>query len=251
MKGHVLKKLAASFILAFSTALSYGSDLPQAGLESRTPFKIPLAKITIAFDEQTKGYNQVRVSFDESGSYAVIAPGDDKLVKKGKNSDETVTYKEIPEKAYQISDFEAKQIGAVCRTLVPTLGEFENSLKNQAWGIVLFLDAYFPRFLRGFHVMICAAKGSVEALPRSALVSEDDYDVSENSPKSDMRVNMWRSSDDNIMKLRIAARELTHQTKEWQKKELDNSKRNPEFSYSTEFDRAFTAFVKNYLGKIQ
>jgi len=246
-----LKKLAASLILAFSAALSYGSDLPPEGLEPRTPFRIPLAKIAIAFDDETRGHNRVRISFDESGSYAIIAPGDDMLVKKSRRGDETTVYKESPEKAYQLSDFEAKQISAVCRTLISTLGEFENALKNQAWGRLLYLDAYFPRFLRGFHVMICAAKGSTEALPRAALVSENEYDVSVNSLKSDARVNMWRSSDDNIMKLRIAARELAHQTKEWQKKELDNSKRNPEFSYSTEFDRAFTSFVRNYFGRPQ
>lgn len=244
-----MKKLAASLIIAFTAALSYGDDLPAENLEPRTPFKIPLAKIAITLDEESKGYNQVRVSIDESGSYAVIALGDDIFVKKSKQGNESTVYKESPEKAYQLSDFEAKQISAVCRTFIATLGEFENSLKNQAWGKILYLDAYLPRFLRGFHVMICAAKGSIEALPKSALVSEDDYDASENSLKSDSRVNTWRSHDDNIIKLRISARELAHQAKEWQKKELDNSKRNPEYSYSTEFDRAFTAFVKNYFGR--
>jgi len=215
----------------------------------RTPFRIPLARIAVAFDEETRGYNQVRISFDESGSYAIIAPGDDRFVRVSRRGDENTVYRESPEKAYQLSDFEAKIISDVSRTLISALNEFENSLKNEAWGRLLYLDSYFPRFLRGFHVMICAAKGSTEALPRSALVSEDDYDVSTSSPKSDVRVNMWRSSEDNIMKLRIAARELAHQTREWQKKELNNSKRNPEFSYSTDFDRAFTAFVRNYLGR--
>ena len=243
-----MKKFAAGIILAFSAALSYGSDQPK-DLEPRTPFRVPLARIAIAFDEETKGHNRVRITLDESGSYAVIAPGDDMFVKKGRRGDETTVYKESSEKAYQLSDFEARQISAVCRTLVTTLGEFENALKNQTWGRLLYLDSYFPRFLRGFHVMICAAKSSTEALPRSALVSEDDYDVSVNSPKSDARIKMWRSNDDNIVKLRIAAGELSHQTKQWQKKELDNSKRNPEFSYSTDFDRAFAAFVRNYLGR--
>ena len=246
-----MNKFAVSLILALSASLSYGSDQPPEGLEPRTPFRVPLARIAITFDEASRGHNQVRISFDESGSYAVIAPGDDMFVKKGRRGDENTVYKESAEKAYQLSDFEAKQISAVCRTLISTLGEFESALKNQAWGRLLYLDAYFPRFLRGFHVMICAAKGSTEALPRAALVSESDYDASANSPKSDARINKWRSNEDDIMKLRIAARELAHQTKEWQKKELDNSKRNPEYSYSTEFDRAFTAFVRNYLGRAQ
>jgi len=50
------------------------------------------------------------------------------------------------------------------------------------------------------------------------------------------------------MKLRIAAKELAFQAKQWQKKELNNSKRTPELSYSDGFDQAFTSFVKIYFG---
>jgi hypothetical protein len=243
-----MKLLAVGLILTFYAALSYGDDPPPEKLERRTPFRIHLAKISVAFDEQTRGHNQVHITFDESQSYAVIAPGDDMFVRKNRYGNQTTVYSEIPEKAYQLSDFEAKQISRVSKGFISTLEEFEKSIKNGDWGKCLYLDAYFPRFLRGFHVMICAAKGSREALPRNALVMEGDYDVSLNSKKSDTRVNMWRESSDKTMKLRIAARELAHHAREWQKKELDNSKRNTEYSYSSDFDRAFTSFVKNYFG---
>ena len=243
-----MKLLAVGFlILAFFAALSYGKEEPE-GLLRRTPFKIPLARITVIFDEETRGYNRVRINFDESQSHTIIARGDDMFVRRTKHGGDTTVYRETPEKAHQLSDFEAKQISRACRTLTAALEEFEKALKNEEWGKCLYLDAYFPRFLRGFHVMINAARNSSDALPRSSLVLEDDYDVSINSPKSDARINMWRGDSENIMKLRIAAKELAHHTKEWRKKELDNSKRNPEYSHSTNFDRAFTSFVRNYFG---
>jgi hypothetical protein len=114
----------------------------------------------------------------------------------------------------------------------------------------LYLDAFFPRFLRGIHTMMCAAKDSPEALPQSALVRDEDYDVSLNSPKSDARIKMWQTDKDRIMKLRISTQELIIQTKKWQESELTNTKRSPELSYSGEFDRAFTSFVRNYFGYV-
>jgi hypothetical protein len=99
--------------------------------------------------------------------------------------------------------------------------------------------------------MMCAAKDSPEAMPRSALVNENDFDNSENSPKSDARIKMWQTDKDRIMKLRIASKELIKHTKEWQKNELNDPKRNPEISYSGSFERAFTAFVKNYFGYVK
>jgi len=133
---------------------------------------------------------------------------------------------------------------------VATLEEYEVIIKTQNWGRALYLDSYFPRFLRGMHTLMCAAKDSPEALPQSALVRDEDYDVSLNSPKSDARIKMWQTDKDRIMKLRISTQELIIQTKKWQASELDNPKRNPELSYSGEFDRAFTSFVRNYFGYV-
>jgi len=255
MKPYTAKCLAAAVIMVLAAAAVCGqggassasSADSAAALAPREQFKVPLAKINISFDNARKKYNQVKIYFDSDDGYTVIAPGDDMLVKK---NGESVVYKELPQVTYFISDFEAKAINQVCRTLVSTLEEYENIIKTKNWGRALYLDAYFPRFLRGVHTMICAAKDSPEALPQSALVRDEDFDVSQNSPKSDARIKMWQTDKDRIMKLRISAQELIIQTKKWQSSELNNSKRNPELSYSGEFDRAFTSFVRNYFGYV-
>jgi len=218
-----------------------------AGVAPRTPFKIPLAKIAVTFNNNTNKYDQVRINFDDNDAY-IIAPGDDMLSRRG---GESTVYRELNQNSYQLSDFEAKTISRVCRTLIAALEEYEAILKNENWGKALYLDSYFPRFLRGFHVMMCAAKESPEALPRGALVPEDAFDNSENSPKSDARINMWKTEKDRIMKLRIASKELVSQIKQWQKDELNDTKRNPEISASGNFERTFTAFVKNYFGYVK
>jgi hypothetical protein len=254
LKPYTAKRLAAAALAVLAAVAVRGQGGAAASsadstvaLAPREQFKVPLAKINIAFDNTRKKYNQVKIYFDSDDGYTVIAPGDDMLVKK---NGESVVYKELPQVTYFISDFEAKAINQVCRTLVSALEEYENIIKTKNWGRALYLDAYFPRFLRGVHTMICAAKDSPEALPQSALVRDEDFDVSQNSPKSDARIKMWQTDKDRIMKLRISTQELIIQTKKWQASELNNSKRNPELSYSGEFDRAFTSFVRNYFGYV-
>jgi len=239
VKFAVLKPLTAFCTVLFAAALYVKADVAP-----RTPFKVPLAKIAVTFNNTTNKYDQVRINFDEGEAY-IIAPGDDILSKK---SGENTVYRELNQNSYQLSDFEAKTISRVCRTLIAALEDYETILKNENWGKALYLDSYFPRFLRGFHVMMCAAKESPEALPRAALVPEEAFDNSENSPKSDARINMWKADKDRIMKLRIASKELVSQIKLWQKDELNDPKRNPEISASGSFERTFAAFVKNYFG---
>ncbi|MCL2183490.1 MAG: hypothetical protein FWB85_08485 [Chitinispirillia bacterium] len=235
------------FVFAAAAHGNNGAPADATGVAPRVPFKVQLARISISFDNSTNKYDQVKIQFDDSEAHSVIARRDDSQV--AKNGQATV-HREQPQTAFMLSDFEAKTISQVNRTLLATLEEFGSIVKNQNWGRALYLDSYFPRFLRSYHVMICAAKDSPEALPRGALVRDEDYDVSLNSPKSDARIKMWQTDKDRIMKLRISTQELIIQTKNWQKDELNNPKRNPELSYSGEFDRAFTSFVRNYFGYV-
>ncbi|MFP4014381.1 MAG: hypothetical protein ACLFVQ_09875 [Chitinispirillaceae bacterium] len=217
-------------------------------LAPRKEFNIPLAKLRVAFDEQTGQKDMVRISFGRSDEQIIITTLNDYVEKRKKHGKKTVTYRESVEKAYQLSDFEAKHINNVCKTMQKTLHYLEGDLKRKRWGKCLYLDAYLPRFLDGFHTLICAAKSSADALPRHAKAPPDAYDISENSPKSDKRINSWRADEDKRMKLRIATKELIYQIKRWRKKELNNRKRNKALSYSDNFDRAFTAFVHTYFG---
>jgi hypothetical protein len=236
-----------SLAILLAAAIAYAEPADASSVAPRVPFKLQLARINVVHDEVTKKFNRVKIYFDDSDAHSIIAPGDDAQVKR---NGETTIYRELPGRTYLLSDFEARTISQVCRSLIVTLEEFENILKTKNWGRALYLDSFFPRFLLGFHVMICAAKDSPDALPSTALVREEDYDVSMNSPKSDARIQMWQTDKDRIMKLRISAQELIIQTKKWQKDELNNAKRNPELSYSGDFDRAFTSFVRNYFGYI-
>lgn len=234
-------------IVAF-TALgqSFAQKAPE--LAPRKEFDIPLAKLKVAFDEQTGQKDMVKIRFGRSNEQIIISTLNDYVEKRKKHGKETITFRESVEKAYQLSDFEAEHIDDVCKTMQKTLDDFEGDLKRKRWGKCLYLDAYLPRFLDGFHTLICAAKSSADALPRHAKAPADAYDVSESSPKSDQRINSWRADEDKRIKLRIATKELVYQTKKWRKKELNNKKRNKALSYSDSFDRAFTAFVHTYFG---
>jgi hypothetical protein len=57
---------------------------------------------------------------------------------------------------------------------------------------------------------------------------------------------MWQTQNDQLLKLRIVAKELVYEVKEWQKKEIDSPGRNKEISYGKKFEEAYTLFVKLY-----
>ena len=103
-----------------------------------------------------------------------------------------------------------------------------------------------PRFLKRFYFLVCAARNSPHALPRIARIPDEEYDVSLNSPKSDRRVMMWQQEKDYIIKMRIISKELAFQLKKWQKKELDNSRRNLDVAYSAKAEEAYGLFVRMY-----
>jgi hypothetical protein len=216
----------------------------------RTPFSVPLANLSVSFNDETHVFEKVRVSFgapgDDDNYYCLIAPGADFEVKVSKEGRQKFVHGEAPDKAYMISDFEAEVLNKVCKTFVSTLEIFEKDLQHEKWDRLLYLDSYFPRFLRGFYYLYCSARNSPYALPKGICIPDTVYDVSLTSPKSDERIRLWRQTPDNIIKLRIISKELIYQIKDWQDKELDNSKRNIEVSYGKKFEEAFTLFVKIY-----
>lgn len=154
-------------------------------------------------------------------------------------------FREDPERAYQISDFEAKILDKVTRTFIAALDQFEDNLHRGRWGRCLYLDAYLPRFLKGFYYLYCASRNSVDAMPVSARVADSLYEVSLSSLSSDARINQWRQND-NAIKLRIVTKELIFQLESWQKKEVGNPKRDPEMTTGRELENAFALFVRSY-----
>jgi hypothetical protein len=219
--------------------------LPAQSLQPREEYHIPLAKLSVSFDEETHAFQKVRISYEGQDDYSTIARNDDQFVHVTRNGVEKHLYQEPWDQAFAISDFEARELDHVCKTFIETLKGFEGDLQKERWGRCLYLDAFMPRFLRGFYYLYCAARNNIEALPLSARVADSMYDVSLNSPVSDARLAAWRTGD-NIIKLRIITKELAYQLETWQKKELENPKRNKEISYGADLEEAFSLFVRTY-----
>ena len=180
-----------------------------------------------------------------SDDQVFIGMYDDMYIKYTSSGREKVLYRELPEKASFISKFEAKNIIKINKYFISALDVFENLLQKNNWGRCLYFDAYFPHFLSGYYSLICAARNSDCALPISARVPEQEFDVSLSSPKTDARINRWRSAPDTIIKLRIACKELSHQLKLWEKN-LDKVKDNEDTATPKELEEALVGFVRVY-----
>jgi hypothetical protein len=219
-------------------------------LGKRSSFSIPLARLSVSFDDKTHVFEKVKVSFDSdddpSDNYAFIEPGSDFEIKNTNTGIQKTIHAEEPDKAFIISDFESGILNRTCKSFVNTLEIFERDLQKQHWERCLYLDAYFPRFLKGFYYLYCAVRNSPYALPKSICISDSLYDISLASLKSDVRIKSWRQKPEYIVKLRIITKELIYQIKDWQKKELDNPGRNVEVASGKKFEEAFSAFVKIY-----
>jgi hypothetical protein len=80
-------------------------------------------------------------------------------------------------------------------------------------------------------------------------VPESAFDVSLTSPKSDERINRWRAQQNHVLKLRIISKELAFQLQEWDRKVLDNSKRDHELFFDTKVKEAFSLFIRLYFNQ--
>jgi hypothetical protein len=217
----------------------------------RSSFTIPLARLSVSFDERTHVFEKVKVSpggsdDNSSDDCWIIAPITDFEIRTSRDGRQKFVHAEAPDKAYIISDFEAMVLNKVCKSFASTLEIFEKDLQKKHWNQCLYLDAYFPHFLKGFYYLYCAARNSPYALPRSACIPDSLFDISLTSTKSDERVKNWQQQTDYVIKLRIITKELMYQIKEWQKKEIDNPSRNVEVQAGKVFEEAFTLFVKLY-----
>jgi len=214
----------------------------------REEFPLELPKLFVSMDDETKEFDGVRVTFPpDYADQVFVGTYDDMFIKNTSNGREKVLYRELPEKAGFFTKFEAKNIIKVNDYFSNTLEDFEKLLQKNSWGRCLYLDAYFPHFLSGYYSLIGAARNSECALPFGARVPADEFDVSQNSLKTDARINRWRSSPDTIIKLRIASKELAHQLKVWEKN-LDKAKDNEDTVTPREMEDALVFFVRAYFG---
>jgi hypothetical protein len=238
----VTKKTSTIFLCLFSFLIICQSD---AEVEKRRPFQVPLAIITPAFNSDGK-LEEVFVTFEGQHEGWAVSFADDRYVKDTKRIRIDHTYKETPTQYYLISPFEAEVLNRVCLSWEETLKIFEHQLKNNDWGRCLYLDAYFPPFLKGFYYLYCSSKSSFSVLPQITNINDSLFENSFNSMKSDNRIAAWRSNNEHIIKLRIAAKELDYQIEKWRKTDLDNPSRDAWEDHSKEFINSFELFVRLY-----
>lgn len=212
----------------------------------REAFNIPLAKLAVSYDDETGLFDKVRITYDNSPDNVYITRYGDQYIHNTKQGREKHVYPEAPEKAYLITEFEAKHVVRISKGLIETLEMFEKDLQKNKWDRCRYLDSYLPRFLRGYYMLLCAARNNPEALPKIALIPESEYDVSLNSPKSDNRVEQWMKHPEQLLKLRIITKEFIYQLKKWQKDELNNPRKGSDLSYDDNFEEAFSLFIRIY-----
>ena len=243
MLGGVTLLYAGPFAYAQTGDLSKALEL-----QPREEFSLELPKMFVSMDDETREFNGVRMTFPPDFEDQIfIGTYDDMYIKTTSDGREKVLYRELPEKAGFFSKFEAKNIIKVNKYFISALEVFEKLLQKNTWGRCLYFDVYFPHFLCGYYSLMCAARNSDCALPIGARVPEQEFDVSQNSPKTDARINRWRSSPDTIIKLRISSIELAKQLKMWDKN-LDKVKDNEDAAIVKELEDALLAFVRVYFG---
>lgn len=232
--------LVKSFLCIICIAAFFAAG----ALEQRKEFNVPLAFMTVSFDERHE-CQEVFITFGSSEEGFGISSGDDRYVKDTRRMRTDEIFREQRGQENLLSPFEAKVINHVCSTFGSTLDIFESDLKAQRWNRLLYLDGYFPPFFKAFYYLLTSARDD-NALPAVVNIPDSLFDNSLVSPKSDNRIAFWRGSPDHTMKLRIAAKELMYQIKQWQKLELANPKRDAFEDHSEKFVEAYELFIRLY-----
>jgi hypothetical protein len=246
----IMSLLSASLfiIILAGGSLSFGqaADVDNAPqLQTREEFSLDLPKISSCVDQETNEFSGVRITYPDDENQIVIGTGDDMEIKNSSSGREKTLHREPPEKTGFLSKFEVKQIIKVNKYFISGLETYEKLLQKKSWPRLLYFDAYFPHFMNGYYYLLCAARNSESALPLGARIPEEEFDVSLNSPKTDVRINRWREAQDTIIKLRITSKELAHQIKLLQDN-LGKVKDNEDIDTPRELENTLVAFVRIY-----
>ncbi len=216
-------------------------------LEKRQEFSIPLAKLSVGTDNISGKYNKVKIVYSDEKVQAIITAENDIGIKITNKGSEKSLFREDASRSYEISRFEAQEIGKVCKSLIHTLEIFERDLKDAKFDQIRYLDGYFPKFLKNFKILLQLAQGSTEFRQINKLIPDAAFDISLSSPKTDVRIKRWQLQPEYIMKLRITAKELIYQLKEWESKELAGRK-IPDVTKAAKAEQILDLFIKVYFG---
>lgn len=237
------------FLIAVSLIIRICAKTDSLEVLPRDPFNIHLANLSLSTNEKNGACEKVRIKYADSKDQVVITPLDDMYIKYSRNGSEKITYRENINDAYIISSFEAQQLILVSKSLLATLEQFEKYLHDREWGKCLYLDSFLPRFLKGYYYLINIAQCSSDALPESAKVADSLFDISLNSLKSDNRIRKWQLTQDSLVKLRIATKELIYQIRAWQQETSKKGKNNAEIQISKDFAHSLGLFVSIYFNE--
>lgn len=218
-------------------------------LHDREAFSVPLAKIGTGYDKTTDEVDMVRITFSGSDNQYIISRFDDVMITNPRTNSRKIIYRETADKAYCLSNFERKCLQRVFNSLIATLTIFEHDLAKQHWGRLVYLDAFFPRFLHGLQLAVCTARNSADPSFSSSYIAGSEYDVSLYSEKSDRRINWWVDHPAYTLQLRFVAKELTYQIKILQKKMLAKNKMQCKETLWRSYDDVFNLFAKVYFNK--
>lgn len=217
-----------------------------AAYEKRKPFPVPLAIVVPFFDSQTGRLDEVFVTYGNQNEGWTISKLQDRYIKDTRRKSREHIHREYPHMANFLTDFEVEVLNKVCDTFIRTLAVLERDLERKRWDKCLYLDGHMTLFLKGFYYLFTAARRSKGALPASTRLPKS---LPNDTLKADMRIQTWRSNPDQVIKLRISIKELVFQIQQWQKKELDNPKRDLWDDHSLKFAQSYELFIKLYFNK--
>lgn len=233
-----------TLLLLLLSGLGISVSQADSTLKPRS-FRIPLALITTLFDENNS-FVEAFVTYGNTSEGWAIGMVDDRYVKDTKRERVDHFYRERRTSAHYLSPFEAKVLEEVVSRLEETCVIYEKDLKHQRWDRLLFLDSYFPTFFRGFFYLYSAAHNSFSALPKVTKIEDSLYDDAVMSPISERRIATWRANPEQVVKLRIAAKELVFQLKQWRIKVLTIPEIDPRQDRSKEMRESYELFIRLY-----
>lgn len=216
-----------------------------AAVMPRAVFTIPLTNISYTAPHDSVE-ERVSIWFDKVDEWWEVTHNVQKHIKEKDMNTEEEVFTKPSSQGLLLSPVEAQLISKICKGLIKTLEGFEHDLKNNRWDKCLYLDSYLSSFFHEFYHLYSVCHSSTNALPAVTSITDSLYDRSPESPKSDKRITAWRQTTDHVIKLRIAAKELVYQIKQWQKKELDEPEKTTWEDQSGDFVQAYELFVRLY-----
>jgi hypothetical protein len=200
-------------------------------------------------DEKSGMCNKVILFFENSNDQVIITTIEDYLLKDSKDGAKKTVFREAAERAYLISQFEAKQISRVCKTLIKSLEAFDESLEKGKWDRCQGLDSYFLRFLKGFNFLIsCASNNTVRLIP-AYYCPDSIYSIAVDLEKLNARTNHWKTDAQSRSKLQTVLKELLYQC--WiLQRDISQQKSNQDIMIKEGFIKAMNIFIKIYLEDI-